>query len=271
MKVYSLFFALLFLLVCFTGCIERPVYYVSPYNGNSTSYHTMPLKKDSVKTATYASGSLYLGQANTALTDKVFNFEGSIYQAKQFGIFEAYYGVDASIGNYNVALYDSDAYATIDYQTLNANAGNKLYEGLGVEGGINLVHVTRHGEWRVIGTELTGHTDFGSYANFRKTLPATAANLIIRQQTYSTLGFNTESIRKTKHGSYSLKIAYGFVLSRPYNHAYALDFNSQQIQRLSYDYFTYTFQYTYQRWTAYLQAEGGTYASGYKLGAVYHW
>ena len=180
MKPYI--FICLSFITLFTGCIiERPTYYVSPLNGNSTSYHAMPLKKDSVTTATYASGSLYFGSANTVQTDKVFQLEGSVYQTKQFGIFEAYYGANILFGNYKVTPFDTSKFYTgANWNALNAASGNKLYEGVGAEGGINLVHVTRHGEWRIIGTELSMHQEFGNYARFRKNLPSNAANLIIR-------------------------------------------------------------------------------------------
>ena len=269
MKPY-IFICLLFITL-FSSCIvERPTYYVSPLNGNSTSYHAIPLKKDSIKTATYASGSLYFGSANTSQTDKVFQFEGAVYQTKQFGIFEAYYGANVLLGNYKVTPFDTASfYTNANWKALNARSGNKLYEGIGVEGGIDLVHVTRHGEWRIIGAELSTHQEFGDYVSFRKNLPADAANLIIRSGNLTTIGFNTETIRKTKQGSYSLKFAYGFNLGKAYTNAQALDFTTQTVEHIPYRYATLTFQYTYQKWSGYVSSTGGDYANGFRLGAIY--
>ncbi len=262
----------LFVIVSFSSCIiERPTYYVSPFNGNSTAYHTMPLKKDSIKTATYTGGNLYFGRANTNQTDKVIHFEGNIYQAKQFGIFQAYYGANAGFGNYKVAPFDTATdYTTANWKALNAMAGNKFYGSIGAEGGINLVHVTRHGEWRIIGTELSTHHELGSYAKFRKNLPDNAANLIIRSPNFSTVGFNTETVRKTNHGSYSLQFAYGFVLGKSYSRVEALNYLTQIPEHINYNYSTLTFQYTYAKWTGYLQSTGAAYASGVRIGGVYH-
>jgi len=257
--------------IAFSSCIiERPTYYVSPLNGNNTLYHAMLLQKDSISKATYASASLYLGNANTNQTDKVFNFQGSVYQARQFGIFEAYYGADAFAGNYKVTAFDTATYnSSIDWKALNAMAGNKLYTGIGLAGGMNIVHTTRHGEWRIIGAELASHQDFGAYYDFRKKLPANAANLIVRSGNFTTIGLNTETVRKTKQGAYSLKFAYGFVLGRSYNNVQALNFTTQIVEPIRYNYATLTFQYTYQRWTGYIQNGGGSYAMGYQFGAIY--
>lgn len=264
-------FIYIFIAVAFSSCIiERPTYYVSPLNGNNTSYHAMPLLSDSTKKATYASANLYFGNANTNQTDRVFNFQGSVYQARQFGIFEAYYGADIFAGNYKVAPFDTATYNTsLNWKTLNAMAGNKLYTGIGLSGGMNIVQPTRRGEWRIIGTELATHQEMGAYSAFRKKLPADAANLIIRSGNFTTIGLNTETVRKTKKGAYSFKFAYGLALGKSYTNAQALTFTTQSTERLSYNYATFTFQYTYQRWTGYIQTAGSSYASGTQIGTIY--
>ncbi len=129
-------FLLLCFIIGFTGClIERSTYYVSPLNGNSTSYYAKPLLKDSVSTATYASGSVYFGSANTLMTDKVWNLQGAVYQVKQFDMFQAYYGVNAFFGSYKVASFDTTRFNTSNnWKALNQLAGTKSYAGAGISG-----------------------------------------------------------------------------------------------------------------------------------------
>ena len=158
-----------YLLISFllSGCAIQQVYYVSPFNGNNTSYHAIPLKSDSVRSATYLSGAVYAGSANTHSADKVYALEGNIYNCNLFGKFQAYYGIDAVAGIYNVAVIDGTVYHPIqNYRVINSMSGDQFFGGIGLQGGINVVVPFRRVEWRAIGIEMSSHKEFGSFLLF---------------------------------------------------------------------------------------------------------
>ncbi|MEI9933854.1 MAG: hypothetical protein WDM71_03185 [Ferruginibacter sp.] len=95
----------------------------------------MPLKSDSVKSATFVGGNFYSGDANSQSSDYVFAFDGNISRSQQFGLFEAYYGADISLGNYKVATVDSYYNSpTVNAQIINSMAGHKFFGGGGLSG-----------------------------------------------------------------------------------------------------------------------------------------
>ena len=189
----------LFSIFLLSGCALQQVYYVSPFNGNNTSYHAIPLKSDSTKSSNYISGSLYFGTANAHYSDDVFSFESNIYHCNQFGVFQSYYGIDASLGNYHVGTLTGAYYGqTVEY--INPKAGNKFFGGIGIQGGMNFVLPLSHGEWRLMGIEMSSHMEYGSYLKFRKEIPDHLATLNIPSNTFSTIGLYSELVIKVKHG-----------------------------------------------------------------------
>jgi len=251
----------------FSSCSYQQAYYVSPFNGNSNTYHATPLLSDSVKSAIYLSGNMYSGSANYNGSDDVINFEGDVYRTQQFGLLEAYYGLNASFGNYDVAELDSDyTYSTVNYQLINSMAGSKSFGGVGAEGGINFTLPMAHGEWRLFGMEVSSHKEFGSYLDFRNLLPDSAATLIIKNSFFSTLGFYSELVKKVKHGSYGFRIASGTILESAYHNLNIYDNTGSD---LKFRYTDLTFDYTWEQWTGYIQSKSATKASGVKLGIIY--
>src|SRR5438874_2515155 len=219
MKLTILPFFSLFLF--FTSCF-RHVYYVSPFNGNNISYHTLPLLRDSTKSIIFANSNLYTGSANTEESDKVFAMEFNISRSHKFSSFQAYYGINFSFGNYHVASVNNiNNSSTINAGIINSMPGNKSFGGTAIESGINLVTDLGGGcEFRVIGLEAASHLEYGSYLNFREKLPDSAATLIARNKSFTTLGFYSEILQKIKKGSVGMKIAHGGILEKKYHMLY---------------------------------------------------
>ncbi|HWK05239.1 MAG TPA: hypothetical protein VNS58_16475 [Puia sp.] len=111
----------------FGGCIYSS-HFQSPFYGTSEPYHTIPLKSDSVPSATYVSGVFTEGGANDGLRDNVFSFTGSIYRSHNFGHFQGFYGGNVSLGSYNVGHYsyynDARPRSLSDSLPVNARAGD---------------------------------------------------------------------------------------------------------------------------------------------------
>jgi hypothetical protein len=269
MKKYLLY--LLTSIIFLPGCYLRQAYYVSPFNSNNDHYHSMPLKSDSAKSATYFGASIYTGNANTQGADEVFAFQTNVSRAHQFGVFQAYYGADLTLGNYNVASFDSVGNSsTVNYGIINSMSGGKFFGAEGLAGGINVVLPGRDGsEWRALGVEGSSHHEFGDYLAFRNNLPDAAATLIIRNNFFTTLGIYTEAMFKINHGSVGIKLASGTVMESAYRNTNVYD-NVNDNRELSYGYTNMTFSYTYNKWTGYVQADFGTKASGGNFGFNYH-
>src|SRR5256885_15516923 len=90
----------LFAICSLSSCI-RQNYYLNPFNANSNFYHAMPLKSDSIKAINYLNGNISYGGANV-YRDDVLAFHSEFYRTHSFGIFEAYYGIDFSLGYYEI-------------------------------------------------------------------------------------------------------------------------------------------------------------------------
>ncbi len=98
----------------------------------------------------------------TQSSDHLFAFQGSVHRSNNFGIFQAYYGANLSLGSYHVSDYYNIynlGYSYPYYQdTLNhIPNSNNFFGSYGVSAGINIVttnqHVKkyRHSEWRILG------------------------------------------------------------------------------------------------------------------------
>src|ERR1700749_3386512 len=102
MKNSSLFYLLI--VVCFAGCAE-PYYFLSPLNSTSQTYHAIPLRSDSVRSAIYANGNVTIGAANQSGRDNIYFFNGNVSKSHNLGHFQAYYGIGITAGNYLIQIY----------------------------------------------------------------------------------------------------------------------------------------------------------------------
>src|SRR6185312_2534649 len=242
------------IILAVTGCARQlKAFYVSPFNGNNETYASIPTIDDSVRTAVYADLTYSWGTANDYGIDHFAGIRGAIHVAQQFQTFQAYYGLDLSLGSYSMgtwgALGISSNVAHADQ--LNAYSGTYSFGGAGFQAGFNGVVPIDHGEWRFLGIETSDTSEFGDYLETRRQMPDSIATLINRNALFASIGLTTEAIRYTRHGEFGCKWAFGVALGRRY-----LDPGVEDLvykQQLHYTYFTICPHYAYQRWTAYLQ------------------
>lgn len=260
---------------CFT--LYKHAYYVSPVNGNSEDYHPLPMKQDTVHTAVYAGGGLLTGQANDQGNDQVTGGRASVYVAQHQGMLQWYYGLNATLGSYQVNKWDTGSQyflftgtrylPPVTAQHLDAYSGPRTFGTAGFSGGVNGVIPMGQGEWRFLGIETSLHREFGDYLQFRRKLPDSLASYIVRQSFFGTFGFSTELVFRTRQGNFGFRFSGGWALGAPYNRPNPDDqFGPTS---LYYNYGTFAFQYTYHRWTAWYHTEFATKASSLHLGVTY--
>jgi hypothetical protein len=264
-----------------SGCysVQQQAYYVSPFNGHSTDYQPLPQTIDSAHTAVYVQAAFLDGGANQERTDHVDAFRTAISVAHHTGILQAYYGGDLTLGAYRTGIWDTGHVGLFGPVTLppgnanylNSQAGARFFGSAGFNGGANLVWGMKHSEWRYIGIETSLHQEFGDYLTFRRKLPDTAATLIIRNPFFATLGFSTEIVKRVRHGArhgeWGFRLASGWALGDRYGNSGIYDNESKRT--LVYGYTSFSFHYTYERYTGYLQLTGATQARSLNLGFYY--
>lgn len=264
-------FTFIFLLsaIFLTGCIGRQAYYVSPFNGLNNPYHTIPLQADSTRSAFYANGSLSWGTANDLRADKSFAGGLNFSHSLNFGSFQARYGVGITGGSYRVDTFElSGNNETVNPSVINAVAGKKGFSGVGFDGGINFVVPMRNGEWRALGLETSVRREFGNYSAFRKNLPDSAATVIVRSDTYGTIGGYTEILTQSNLTTYGFKVGAGTVIGKNYRKRGILDSDIGP-RPLLYNYLDITFHLSQGKWTGYLQYNDATKARVFMVGANY--
>jgi hypothetical protein len=265
---------ILFLL---TGCYgERQGFFLSPQNANSNPYRVIPMKSDSLKSAFYGNLVFSNGSANDRGADQIFAFQSAVHRSNNFGIFQAYYGANLTLGSYQQASFYNFYHP--DYSNYTADSSryipgsNHFFGTYGFSGGINIVathqHIRnyRHSEWRILGLETSVQKEFGNYWDFRSKLPDTLANVVFRNNTSTYLGLYTEWLWTNKHHTeFGFKIALGTDLNpgSSYKYYYA----SYSI--LPMHTFSLTYHGTRERFTGFIQMNFGTYADNVQLGLSY--
>jgi hypothetical protein len=249
------------------GCYHY-AYYVSPFDSNNSTYHTIPLRSDSVTSALFISGSLISGMANEQGEgdgDGVYDFHTNIYRTHNLGFLELFYGLDLTLGNYSISKYDSvgNSY-TVNYRIINKNAGNKFFGGIGLNAGFDFAIPLGRSEWR-IGMDISGHNEFGSYSKFRNQLPDSAATFIVRDPSLVTISFTSEFAFRTRHGSWGFKLMSGKVLNASYEQVYESLFQESH----SFYNSSFTFQYSYEKYTAYFMESASPLSFSIQLGCNY--
>jgi hypothetical protein len=269
---------LLVVYVASDGCyVGRQAILVSPFNGNNSVYHTIPLKSDSIRSAFFISASFATGQANytsdsrpdTSVpgADYVKTFQFNIYRTHNAGVLELYYGGHFALGNYTLNKFDSiDNDPSVNYQAINQYAGRKLFGGYGADAGLDIIlPIGGGGEWRVLGYEFSLTHEFGKYLQFRNQIPFSYLTYVAPSNFYGNDGFFTE-IMMFK-GAIGLKLEKGWVMGSQYNNLQIMDNSTQQL--LQYHYFTMTLSGIIKKFTVYLQLNSATMASGLQFGVNY--
>lgn len=255
-----------------TGCV-RQNYYLSPFQSNSNTYHVMPLKSDHVSSASYLHGGIAIGGAND-YRDDVFTFTSEYYRAHSFGVFEAYYGANFSLGYYNVQNYFNSPIGSLRdsfvVKTINDMTGEKLFGGYGAKGGIALVvpYTQRGGEWRILGFEINMQNEFGQYLKFRRHLPDSVAQANTNASFFPTFAFSTEAVARLRHSALSYKISIGGCF-RNGNINYKPNPNHFGQTLDGPGFFSQTINYTRDRgWSIYYQGTFASHAAFFQLGFI---
>lgn len=253
------------ILVIFTGCF-RQAYYVSPMNGHTNSYSTIPLQSEKVKSATYAKGTVLLGILNDYGADASSAVQGAISRSHNFGSFQAYYGTGFTLGSYSLSPFDTGYNSTgLIAADINKHSGRNFFGAVGVDGGINVIVPMRGGEWRALGVETSLQQEFGEYLKARKAIPDSAVTHIVDNSFFGTLGCYTEIVDRTRTGSLSFKTGVGTVLGKKYHPTKGTSGQGY----LSYWYINLTFQATINKWTIYFQPNFATKATVFSWGCNY--
>ena len=214
-----------------------------------------------------------IGSANDLGYDNVFAFQLRFHRSHNFGSFQAYYGVNLSLGSYSIAGFTKTKYLDstgsyggyYPYLDTIYNLPSKIssfFGACGFTGGINVVIPFPKGEFRPLGVEMSLQQEFGNYLQFRKNLPDSAADIIFKKGLTGTFGIYMDIIGKTTHGTaFGYKIAYGFPLNSINNYYRASGMSIFPISYLS-----QTLHLTKGRVTGFIQVNLGTYADNFQTG-----
>lgn len=255
--------------ICFFSCIGRQAYYISPFNGISNPYHSIPMHKDSTKSASYLNGAISMGGANEGETDPVFSLTTNISRSNNFSIFQAYYGAGLTIGSYKIKPYDSVGNNnSVNYAVINQHAGNYFFGGGGFDGGINFVTGSDKFEWRIFGIETSMRQEFGNYVHARNKIPDSAATVIVRNRFYGTFGLFTEIVSKGRNSETGFKLGGGTVIGSDYHNFHFADSYFAQ-NPPSFGYFLLNIHTTTNRWTGYIQGNFAKKATACLVGMNY--
>jgi len=263
------------------SCMEaRQGYYLSPDNSNSNPYHPIPLHSDSIRHAFYINGGYYIGMANYFGFDQVSVGQFSIQRSNNFGIFQAYYSADLHLGAYNIADFYNchyrysggwfGSFPIADDTIYHIPDKGKFFGSYGFSGGINIVKSSGRHEWRALGIETTVQNEFGNYADFRKNLPDSAANLIFRNTLTATIGLYTDMIWKSRHERvYGFKFSGGFIINPRNNYSQMITDIKSTKNIFPLTYFSPCFHASREKVTGFIQFNFGSYADGFQMGFSY--
>ena len=267
LRIQSFFFLIISL--CFFSCIGRQAYYVSPFNGITSPYHSVPMHTDSIKSASYVNAALSIGGANEGLSDTKFSFMTDFSRGQNFGILQCYYGGGLTIGSYKLKPYDSIGNnKTVDYRIINKNTGTYFFGGGGIDAGINFVTGSGGSEWRVFGIEGSLRNEFGRYQDVRDRIPDSAATIVIRNRLFGTAGIFTEVTGRSERTETGAKLGLGTVVGNNYHN---FNFKDSYFDQTSifFGYLSLTVHVTSNRWTGYFQSTFAKKAANASIGMNY--
>lgn len=264
----TFFLVSLFCIIIFLpGCITSS-YYISPMYGSSMSYRTMPLQKDTVKSALYLNSALTYGGTNEDVRDVVYSLQTNIYNVHRFSFFKAWYGAGITLGNYKVHSYSSATYANFDVAAVNRLAGNKFFGSTNFNGGLVIVIPMKSGsEFRVAGVSASLQNEFGDYLRFRKTLEEDTIKItgLAANRALGTIGISSEVALKTKSGAFSIQYAWNILTGKNYSNTDYLNIAPKK----RYSYLSGTLALTVNNITGYLQSNLGTRLLNLQTGVNY--
>jgi hypothetical protein len=258
-----------FITISFFSCIGRQAYYVSPFNGINTPYHSVPMRGDSIKSASYFNASITAGGANEGENDPKYSLTADFSRSHNFGIFQAYYAGGLTVGSYRMKPYDSvgNNY-TVNYRIINHNRGTYFFGGGGFDGGINIVTGSKDFEWRIFGLETSLRQEFGEFAKVRERIPDSAVTVVIRNRFFGTLGMFTEIVDRGRNGSTGFKLGWGKVIGDDYNNfSFKDSYFGDNPPRFGY--FIFDVHTTRDKFTYYLQANLAKKAGAFIFGMNY--
>jgi len=249
-----------------SSCIHR-TYFLSPLQANTSAYHAIPVRSDSIKSAFYTDLAFSGGGMNESWRDGVYSFRAGIHRSHVLENMRLYYGASFIAGDYHVNDLNN-VYNGSGSTNYNQSIGNKFYGAAGLNGGLSFTAPLGHyGEWRFIGVEGSFFHEFGDYYQFRKSLPDSAADIIERNQNMGSLGLSTELIFKGRSANqFGIKIAGGSYLHQLHSHTSPNNYYSR-----TYDlaYFSNTYHFTVRKVTAYFQINLGTKSGHFQAGLNY--
>jgi hypothetical protein len=278
-KIAAVFLIFFLLQSC---VITSQSYYLSPQNGNSNPYHTIPLVSDSIKGATYGSFVFTPGNANYNGRDYLSAYQTSIYRSNNFGRVQASYGANFNLGVYHVGefyniryLYDPTIFGPISdpVDTIyHIPATRSTFGSYGVSGAINYVIPFSKGEWRVLGAETSMQNEFGNYAGFRNNLPDTAATIIFRRRFTATVALYTDILWRDHHSNeWGFKFAFGEMMNPSSNYIInkTSTYPDVAVYNIYLPYFSTTFHMSNGPYSGFMQLNLGTFATSFQIGASY--
>ena len=249
-----------------SSCIERS-FLQSPLQGNTFTYHTMPVASDSVRSSIYVNGALSLGSMNDRLRDNLYSFQAGLHRSHALHALRMNYGATMAVGSYNLS---PNSYYNYLPAGTPAVTGGTFFGAGGLYGGISAARrMGRRGEWRYIGMESSLFREFGDYYTFRKNLPDSAADEIDRKHYIGSLGITTEFVFKGRSGTkFGIKLAAGSFLRQ-------LKYLNGQRGTYQYPlhddllYFSNTYHFNFKRNTTFFQFNVATHAVHFQVGYNY--
>jgi|SRR5579871_5313254 len=254
---------LLFIGFLYASCSVSHSYYQSPLDVNVNSYHVVPLRSDSIKSAVYGSANFLAGASNYQGRDNLMGFQANIYQSHSLGLVNAFYGAGFTKGSYHVGEYygvksnsDTSYYISKSSQSFGA---------YGLNGGMSfaLPGPRGRGEFR-IGFETALYKEFGQYLNYRQSLPDSVADIIATSGWTKTIGGTMEFVSKSRRSgnvfSYKAAIGGSFVSADSYRGSESADVPF---------YFSNTLQLTIHNVTGFAQLNFGKHESSFQMGFAY--
>lgn len=246
-----------------SSCATYAVYQ-HPMHNNVHAYKAMPLQADHTPAAVYASGSVIRGEQNESWNDKTWALNGSLHAAHNLRSFQFLYGVNGTVGNYNMGKYDDYASIYPNYEKINKVAGNTFIAAAGAVAAANFViPFKQYGEWRVIGLEYNFQQELDNdYAQKRKDFLEEDVNAIDRSRNYSTLGLTSDFLGNLHAKvTYGMKLEYGLVFRK-------IEYTENGIDRdlISRKYFTCTVHAGDFNYNGFVQFAKGYYSRSILVG-----
>jgi hypothetical protein len=261
-KTFICYFALLSLI--FTACSVSHTYLLSPLDVTANTYNVVPMRSDSIKAATYASGNFLAGTSNYQGRDNIIGFQGNVYRSHNLGIINAFYGAGFLLGNYRVSdYYYHKRFSNIGDTAYHFLKSSQSFGGYGINGGMSVVlpFPNRKGEWR-IGFESAVYREIGSYLNYRQSLKSidTIVDILATSSSTENIGITMEFIWKRRSGtifSYKTGVDWSFV--NPNN------YRGDENQNVPFCFF-HTVQLTKNNFTGFTKLNIGNHATSFQAG-----